>query len=219
MPHAAVPPKGRPSRRTTKAGRFSFSLPSPQTVQAPIDGLPWKRMPVVSWKRAAGWLSLSQWTDRTNAMRSTCAAVSWKSSLTSISAFAVARKAKRARDDESILSARLIALDLVVTLEEGPRVAREDRLRVERVHLTRPALHEEEDASACSGREVWALGRERVLGVVRSGRRGSAFGCARLVSREKPAQSDASDARAEAEEDVPAIGFDLEGAARRRRAA
>ena len=55
-----------------KPGRFSFSLPRPYSVHAPIDGrLNWK-MPVCSWRNACGWAGTSVCMPRSRHSSSAC---------------------------------------------------------------------------------------------------------------------------------------------------
>src|SRR5436305_14075389 len=59
------------SVRTTKAGRFWFSVPSPYVTHAPSDGRPARTEPVFIWQTPPEWLIPSATHDRMTAMSST----------------------------------------------------------------------------------------------------------------------------------------------------
>ena len=72
----------RASGRTTKLGRFSFSVPNPYDSQAPIDGKPIWRNPVFAWKIPGMWFAVSATIDLITVNSSATPAISGNRSET-----------------------------------------------------------------------------------------------------------------------------------------
>jgi hypothetical protein len=73
-----------PGHITTKPGRFWFSVPSPYVIHEPTLGRICRASPQFISRSDGSWLGTSAFIERITHRSSTCCAVFWKISLTSM---------------------------------------------------------------------------------------------------------------------------------------
>ena len=135
----------------TKAGMFSFSVPSPYETHDPIEGRTKRSLPVFIARMAPPWAALVPYIERTKQRSSATPARFGSSSLTQCPRLPVPPELPGALEEV----AGLVELHVGLGERQGlVVVANEQRLVLEQVVLRRAAVHVQEDDALGAGREV-----------------------------------------------------------------